>query len=71
MVEAGQLSDGMLELSPSLAFRFSVYGSVVAHRRSQKLLVVFPFSICAAMVSGMSLIRTGNSPVNVAVRATP
>src|SRR5271157_6545504 len=43
MLEAGQLSDGMLELTPSLAFRFSVYGSVVAHRRSQKLLVIFPF----------------------------
>ena len=43
MLEAGQLSNGMLELTPSLAFRFSVYGSVVAHRRSQKLLVLFPF----------------------------
>ena len=43
MLEAGQLSDGMLEPTPSLAFRFSVYGSVVAHRRSQKLLVIFPF----------------------------
>lgn len=43
LLEAGQLSDGILELTPSLAFRFSVYGSVVAHRRSQKLLVIFPF----------------------------
>ncbi|MGA2705544.1 MAG: HNH endonuclease [Isosphaeraceae bacterium] len=43
MLETGQLSDGMLELTPSLAFRFSVYASVVAHRRSQPLLVIFPF----------------------------
>ncbi len=44
MLEAGQqLSDGMLELTPSLAFRFSVCGCVVAHRRSQPPLVIFPF----------------------------
>ncbi len=43
MLEAGQLSDGILELTPSLAFRFSVYGSVVAHRRTQQPRVLFPF----------------------------
>ena len=44
MLEAGQLSDGMLELTPSLAFRFSVYGSVVAHRRTRRsCCVIFPF----------------------------
>ena len=43
ILEAGELSDGMLELTPSLAFRFSVYGSVVAHRRTQQLRVLFPF----------------------------
>ena len=45
MVEAGHLSDGMLELTPSLAFQFSVYGSVVAHRRlsaAPGALSVFP-----------------------------
>jgi putative restriction endonuclease len=43
LVEMGQLADGTLELTPELAFRFSVYGGVVAHRRSQTLQVRFPF----------------------------
>ena len=43
MVESGELPEGALNLTPDLAFRFSVYGSVVAYRRSQALLVRFPF----------------------------
>src|SRR5205823_6079551 len=43
MVENKALSECTLELTPDLAFRFSVYGSVVAHRRSQALFVNFPF----------------------------
>ena len=39
----GLPSDGLLELTPELAFRFSAYASVVAHRRSQPILVRFPF----------------------------
>jgi putative restriction endonuclease len=43
MRETGQLADPVLELTPELAFRFSVYGSVVAHRRSRTLFVGFPY----------------------------
>lgn len=43
VLEAGQLPEGILELTPGLAFRFSIYGSVVAHRRTQHLRVLFPF----------------------------
>jgi putative restriction endonuclease len=43
MMETGQLTGQSLELTPDLAFRFSVYGSVVAHRRSQAIFVGFPF----------------------------
>ncbi len=39
----GLPSDGLLELTPDLAFRFSAYASVVVHRRSQTVLVRFPF----------------------------
>ena len=35
--------DGILDLTPDLAFRFSVYGSVVAYRRTQSLRVGYPF----------------------------
>src|SRR3954452_7602624 len=43
MMETAQRSEPILELTPELAFRFSVYGSVVAHRRSRALFVGFPF----------------------------
>src|SRR4051812_19009278 len=43
MMETGELKEPILQLTPELAFRFSVYGSVVAHRRSQVLFVGFPF----------------------------
>jgi putative restriction endonuclease len=43
LVEENQIAGGVMELTPALAFRFSVYGSVVAYRRSQPLLARFPF----------------------------
>src|SRR3954451_2239628 len=43
MMETGLRMEPILELTPELAFRFSVYGSVVAHRRSRALFVGFPF----------------------------
>jgi putative restriction endonuclease len=39
----GPPADGLLELTPDLAFRFSAYASVVAHRRSQTIRVRYPF----------------------------
>jgi putative restriction endonuclease len=43
LVESGELSDRLLELTPQLAFRFSVYAGVVAHRRSQAVVIRYPF----------------------------
>ncbi|MFN3194261.1 MAG: HNH endonuclease [Aureliella sp.] len=39
----GQLEKPVLELTPELAFRFSVYWSIVAHRRTQPPDVRLPF----------------------------
>ncbi len=44
LVQRGELPpDGVMELTPNLAFQFSAYASVVAHRRPQPILVRFPF----------------------------
>ena len=43
LVESGELASKVLELTPSLAFRFSSYGSVVAYRRTQPLIIRYPF----------------------------
>lgn len=43
MVERGEISTREIPLSPDLAFRFSVYWSVVAHRRKQSPQVRLPF----------------------------
>ncbi|WP_201767001.1 hypothetical protein [Novipirellula maiorica] len=37
------LQDPLLKLTPDLAFRFSVYWSIVAHRRSQPPDIRLPF----------------------------
>jgi putative restriction endonuclease len=43
MVEQNELVDHILKLTPELAFRFSVYWSIVAHRRSHPPDVRLPF----------------------------
>lgn len=43
MVEKGEIANREVPLSPDLAFRFSVFWSVVAHRRNQSPQVRLPF----------------------------
>jgi len=43
LAEQGLLPDQMLRLTPDLAFRFCAYWWIVAHRRSQKPDVRYPF----------------------------
>jgi putative restriction endonuclease len=43
LAEKGELPDRRLPLTPELAFRFATYSTIVAHRRSQKPDVRFPF----------------------------
>src|SRR5438105_4497983 len=43
LAESGELSKEVLELTPRLAFKFSTYASVVAHRRTQPVIVQYPF----------------------------
>ena len=43
LAEKGELPDCLLPLTPELAFRFCGFWSIVAHRRSQKPDVRFPF----------------------------
>lgn len=43
LAKSGQLTDSVLTLTPDLAFRFSVYWSIVAHRRTQPPDVRLPF----------------------------
>lgn len=43
MAEKGEIEDDILHLTPELAFRFSTYWSIVAHRRSQPPDVRLPF----------------------------
>jgi len=43
LAEQGLLSDAQLILTPELAFRFCTYASIVAHRRSQRPDIRYPF----------------------------
>jgi putative restriction endonuclease len=43
MIEHGELATLVLPLTPELAFRFSEFGTVVAHRRTQRMDVRLPF----------------------------
>jgi putative restriction endonuclease len=43
LAERGQMPAGILPLTPELAFRFSSYWAVVAHRRTQRPDVRLPF----------------------------
>jgi putative restriction endonuclease len=43
LAEQGLLSKGTVPLTPELAFRFCTYWTIVAHRRTQKPDVRFPF----------------------------
>jgi putative restriction endonuclease len=43
MVDNGDLLGPMLRLTPELAFRFSQFGTIVAHRRTQRMDVRLPF----------------------------
>jgi putative restriction endonuclease len=43
LAEQGCLPNGTLPLTPELAFRFVTYWSIVAHRRSQKPDIRYPF----------------------------
>ncbi len=43
MIENGDLQNPMLRLTPELAFRFSQFGTIVAHRRTQRMDIRLPF----------------------------
>ncbi len=43
MIENGDLQSPSLKLTPELAFRFHEFGTIVAHRRTQRLDVRLPF----------------------------
>jgi putative restriction endonuclease len=43
MIEQGDLASPLLKLTPELAFRFSQFGTVVAHRRTQRMDIRLPF----------------------------
>ena len=43
MIEQGDLASPTLKLTPELAFRFSQFGTVVAHRRTQRMDIRLPF----------------------------
>jgi hypothetical protein len=43
MIDHGELATPILTLTPELAFRFSEFGTVVAHRRTQRMDVRLPF----------------------------
>jgi putative restriction endonuclease len=43
MIENGDLQSPLLKLTPELAFRFSQFGSIVAHRRTQRMDIRLPF----------------------------
>jgi putative restriction endonuclease len=43
MIEDGELPSNDLKLTPELAFRFSQFGTIVVHRRSQRLDIRLPF----------------------------
>ena len=43
MIENGDLQSPSLKLTPELAFRFSQFGTIVAHRRTQRMDIRLPF----------------------------
>lgn len=43
MIENGDLHCPLLKLTPELAFRFSQFGTIVAHRRTQRMDIRLPF----------------------------
>jgi predicted restriction endonuclease len=43
MIEQGDLASPILKLSPELAYRFRQFGTVVAHRRTQRIDIRLPF----------------------------
>lgn len=43
MLEQGDLASPILKLTPELAYRFSQFGTVVAHRRTQRMDIRLPF----------------------------
>jgi putative restriction endonuclease len=43
LAEQGRIAGRRIELTAELAYRFSVYASIVAHRRTQRIQVRFPF----------------------------
>lgn len=43
MIENGYLQGPLLKLTPELAFRFSQFGTIVAHRRTQRMDIRLPF----------------------------
>jgi len=43
MIENGDLQSPLLMLTPELAFRFSQFGTIVAHRRTQRMDIRLPF----------------------------
>ena len=43
MIENGDLQSRVLKLTPELAFRFSQFGIIVAHRRTQRMDIRLPF----------------------------
>lgn len=43
MIENGDLQGPLLKLTPELAFRFSQFGTIVAHRRTQRMDIRLPF----------------------------
>jgi putative restriction endonuclease len=43
MIENGDLQSPLLKLTPELAYRFSQFGTIVAHRRTQRMDIRLPF----------------------------
>ena len=43
MIENGDLHSPLLKLTPELAFRFIQFGTIVAHRRTQRMDIRLPF----------------------------
>ena len=64
LVESGELASEVLELTPRLAFRFSSYGSVVAYRRTQPLIVRYPFFHLSSDGFWTALDKTAAFPEN-------
>jgi putative restriction endonuclease len=43
MIEKGELETPLLSLTPELVFRFSQFGGIVSHRRTQRMDIRLPF----------------------------